>query len=212
MTQTAAIPQRRLRILVADDHPLILGAVRRAFEQGNEFEIVAEVTSGAAVVPQVARTRPDVVLLDVNMPGIDGATCLERLRANHPDLDVVMFSASRDPATVERVRKAGARGFVVKTLGSAELATIICELLEGSEFRVVDDGPVDRSRASDLSERELAALEALARGLSNKAIGRELWVSEQTVKFHLTNIYRKLGVDTRTQAARYAYENGLVGD
>ena len=92
-------------MLVVDDHPLILGAVRRGFAASDEFEIVAEVTSGAAVLPQVARLRPALVLLDVNLPDLDGLTCLARLRERHPDVDVVMFSASGDAdALIEQAR------------------------------------------------------------------------------------------------------------
>jgi NarL family two-component system response regulator LiaR len=128
-------------------------------------------------------------------------------------VEVVLFSASSDRATVEAARDAGARGFVVKTLGAIELETAVRELLATPGFRVVGDDLAaddDGSQLAELSERELAMLETLARGLSNKAIGRELWITEQTVKFHLTNIYRKLGVENRTQAVRLVYERGLA--
>jgi DNA-binding NarL/FixJ family response regulator len=174
--------------------------------------VVAEVSSGSMVLPYVARTQPDLVLLDVGLPGIDGLTCLERLHAQYPDLPVLMFSAWSDQPTLDAARAVGARGFIVKTLGSVELADAVHELLAATDFRVIgkDDENDGDTHAAGLSERELAMLGTLARGLSNKAIGRELWITEQTVKFHLTNIYRKLGVENRTQAVRYAYEEGLV--
>jgi DNA-binding NarL/FixJ family response regulator len=213
MTNAYAIESRPVRILVADDHPLILAAVRRAFSRSDDFEIVAEATSGSTVLPYIGRVEPDLVLLDVSLPGVDGLTCLRRLRMQHPDVEVVLFSASSDRATVEAARDAGARGFVVKTLGAIELETAVRELLATPGFRVIGDDLAaddDGSQLAELSERELAMLETLARGLSNKAIGRELWITEQTVKFHLTNIYRKLGVENRTQAVRLVYERGLV--
>jgi DNA-binding NarL/FixJ family response regulator len=205
-------PEPRIRVLVADDHLLILAAVRRALADAGEFEIVAELTSGSKVLPYVARTRPDVVLLDVGLPGVDGLTCLERLRADYPDVQVVMLSAWSDQPTLDAARSAGACGFIVKTLGALDLATAVRELLAGTEYRILGEDPAgdDGSNVAGLSDREVAMLETLARGLSNKAIGRELWITEQTVKFHLTNIYRKLGVENRTQAVRFAYEQRLV--
>jgi DNA-binding NarL/FixJ family response regulator len=116
------------------------------------------------------------------------------------------------PISLDAAREAGARGFIVKTLGALELGTAVGELLACGDYRVLGDDLAEdeASNLAGLSERELAMLETLARGLSNKAIGRELWITEQTVKFHLTNIYRKLGVENRTQAVRFAYEEGLV--
>jgi DNA-binding NarL/FixJ family response regulator len=212
MTSASAALEPPIRVLVADDHPLILAAVRRAFAQAGGFEIVAELSSGSMVLPYVARTRPDLVLLDVELEGVDGLTCLDRLRTHHPDVHVVMFSAWSDEATLDAARSAGARGFIVKTLGALELATAVRELLASTEYRVIgeDSADVEGSNPAGLSDRELAMLETLARGLSNKAIGQELWITEQTVKFHLTNIYRKLGVENRTQAVRFAYEQRLV--
>ena len=211
MTLASAAQERPVRVLVADDHPLILAAVCRAFTESGGFEIVGQLRSGSMVLPYAARTRPDLVLLDVGLPGIDGLACLERLRARDPELDVVMFSASCDSASVDAAREAGARAFIVKTLGAVDLAAAVREALWSSEFRLFgEDLTCDDSPTAGLSQREVAMLGTLARGLSNKAIGRELWITEQTVKFHLTNIYRKLGVESRTQAVCFAYERGLV--
>jgi DNA-binding NarL/FixJ family response regulator len=213
MTSACAVAEQPIRVVVADDHPLILAAVRRAFTQAGGFEIVAELSCGSKVLPYVARTQPDLVLLDVGLPGVDGLTCLERLRTHHPEVHVVMFSASGDTALFDAARSAGARGFIVKTLGAVELATAVRDLLASADYRVIGDDTAgdERESLAGLSDRELAMLQTLARGLSNKAIGQELWITEQTVKFHLTNIYRKLGVENRTQAVRFAYERGLVG-
>jgi DNA-binding NarL/FixJ family response regulator len=212
MASASAVPEPKRRVLVADDHRLILAAVRWALDQANGFEVVAEVSSGSMVVPYVARLQPDLVLLDVGLPGVDGLTCLERLRTQQPEVPVVMFSAWSDQPTLDAARAAGARGFIVKTLGALELEKALHEVLAATDFRVVGDDAAgdESSNPAGLSDRELAMLRNLARGLSNKAIGRELWITEQTVKFHLTNIYRKLGVENRTQAVRFAYEEGLV--
>jgi DNA-binding NarL/FixJ family response regulator len=203
---------RSFRILLADDHPLFLVGIRRALEHAGEFEVVGEAHDGSEVLPLVGRTEPDVVLLDLRMPGMDGIECLERLRARHAAVDVVMLANEADPAQIEAAFVRGARGFVVKTIDPDELAPSILDALSSSEPRayglaVLNDAVV--AATAGLSERELEILRTVSRGLSNKAIARELWISEQTVKFHLTNIYRKLGISNRTEAARWALGRGI---
>ena len=202
-----------LRLLLADDHPLILWAYRHELERDGDFEIVAEVHTGSQVLPRSGQTSPHVVLLDIGLPELDGLECLARLRANHPEIQVVVCSGSAEPEQIAAAREGGAAGYIVKSLAADELPAAVRRTLETGEFVVVGAGEVapggDELLAA-LSDRELSMLRTLARGLSNKAIGNELWITEQTVKFHLTNIYRKLGVENRTQATRVAYEHGLV--
>ena len=203
-----------LRVLVADDHRLMLAAIRRALGDANGFEIVGEVSVGSHVVPAVRETRPDVVLLDLRMPELDGLACLERLRKHDPGIAVVILSSYSDEAQIEAARRAGARGYVVKTVEPVDLAVVLRSALSGKSFAVWGAEPppvaLPAPGATALSERESVVLEAVAGGLSNREIGRQLWISEQTVKFHLRNIYRKLGISSRTEAARYAYRNGLA--
>ena len=203
---------RPIRVLIADDHPLVTAAARRALEDTGEFEIVASVTRGSEVVPCVSERLPDVLLLDLNMPELDGLRCLERVRERWPDLRVVIFSASSDARLVTAAQQRGANGFVLKSVAGAGLSAALRSALTSSDFQVYGDD-ADQANADQfagLSDRELLMLRTLASGLSNKAIGHKLWITEQTVKFHLTNIYRKLGVENRTQAIRYAYAHGLV--
>jgi DNA-binding NarL/FixJ family response regulator len=203
-----------LRVLVADDHRLMLTAVRRALSGAEDFEIVGEVSVGSHVVPAVRETKPNVVLLDLRMPELDGLACLERLRKHDPKIGVVILSSYSDEAQIEAARAAGALAYVVKTVEPVDLPAVIRSAVSGAPFAVWGAeapqhvGPVAGKVA--LSEREAAVLEAVARGLSNREIGRKLWISEQTVKFHLRNVYRKLGITSRTEAARYAYRTGLV--
>lgn len=192
----------------------MLAAVRRLLDETPDFEIVGEVSVGSHVLPAVNETKPDVVLLDVRMPELDGITCLQRLRKQDPDVAVVILSSYSDEAQIAAARDAGARGYVVKTVEPVDLAAVLRSALEGSTFTVwgvAAPSPAAATDAPVLSEREAAVLEAVARGLSNREIGKHLWISEQTVKFHLRNIFRKLGVSSRTEAARYAYRNGLAG-
>ena len=203
-----------LRVLVADDHRLMLAAVRRALAEAEDFEIVGEVSVGSHVVPAVRETKPNVVLLDMRMPELDGLACLERLRKHDPTIAVVILSSYSDEAQIEAARQAGALGYVVKTVEPVDLPAVLRSALSGQAFAVWGaEEPQDAAQtgAPALSERESVVLEAVARGLSNREIGRQLWISEQTVKFHLRNIYRKLGISSRTEAARYAYRNGVVG-
>ena len=200
------------RVLVADDHRLMLAGIRRALAASDAVDVVGEVSVGSQVLPAINQTSPDVVLLDVRMPEVDGLTCLDRIRKQYPDVKVVMLSAAADADTVEEARTRGASAYAVKTITPLDLPAIVNDVLAGEPFTVhgMPERPESPAAVEGLSERELAVLRALARGLSNKEIGRELWVTEQTVKFHLRNIYRKLELANRTEAARYAYRHGLV--
>jgi DNA-binding NarL/FixJ family response regulator len=127
---------------------------------------------------------------------------------------VVILSVSTDPGVIQDVLNRGASAYIVKSVNPADVPSALRQAVEGSVFSAIGLPETqvadDAAKAAGLTERETAILKALARGLSNDAIGKELWVAEQTVKFHLTNIYRKLGIANRTEAARYAFENGLV--
>ena len=203
-----------MRVLIADDHPLILAGIKRALEDADGFEVVAEASSGSQVLPLISQTDPDLALLDLRMPEMDGLTCLDRIRKQHPKVKVVILSVSTDPEIVQTVLNHGAAAYVVKSVNPIDLSSALRQALEGTVFSAVGlpekTAQEDAVKAAGLTERETTILKALARGLSNEAIGKELWVAEQTVKFHLTNIYRKLEVSNRTEAARYAYEHGLA--
>jgi len=203
-----------MRVLIADDHPLILAGIKRALEEVEGFEVVAEASSGSQVLPLVSQTNPDLALLDLRMPEMDGLTCLDRIRKQHPKVKVVILSVSTDPELVQTVLNHGAAAYVVKSVNPIDLSSALRQALDGTVFSAIGlpekTAQEDAVKAAGLTERETTILKALARGLSNEAIGKELWVAEQTVKFHLTNIYRKLDVKNRTEAARYAYEHGLI--
>ena len=207
---------KSVKVLVADDHRLMLAAVRRALTDAEGFEIVGEVSVGSQVVPAVRETNPDVVLLDLRMPELDGLGVLERLRKQNPDVAVVILSSYSDADQIEQARAGGASAYVVKTVEPVDLAGVLRAAVAGDgEFVLwgADEPQAAHPAAGGavvLSEREAAVLAAVAKGLSNREIGRQLWISEQTVKFHLRNIYAKLGVSSRTEAARYAYRSGGV--
>ena len=203
------------KILLADDHSLLLAAVRRTLEDAGTFEVVGETRVGTELIPLISRTEPDLVLLDIRMPGIDGLASLERIRSRFPAVKVVIFSASASLDHVEAALAGGASGYIVKTVEHEDLVTAIQAIVDGrAQNQPVGLPDVDaeevRARAAGLTDRELTIIKLLARGLSNQQLAKELWVTEQTVKFHLTNIYRKLGVANRTEAARWAHSEGFV--
>ena len=203
----------KMKVLIADDHPLVRSGVRRALEEEPDIEVVGEATNGAKVLPLIGQTGPDLVVLDLSMPQLDGLACLDQIHKRYPDVKVVILSATGDPDRVQAALARGATAYVVKSVDVRDLASALRQAVEGTVFHALGlqhDSEGQLAESSGLTKREVAILKAVARGLSNQAIGRELWVSEQTVKFHLRNVFRKLGVGSRTEAARYAFEHGLV--
>lgn len=201
-----------LKILLADDHRLVLEGIRCALSATEGFEIVGEARKGSQVLPLIGQLKPDVVLLDIRMPEMDGIACLELIRKRHPDVKVVVLSVYNDADHIQAALSRGAAAYIVKSINPADLPSAVSQAVEGTVYHALGM-PEERDDASSshgLTERELVILRAVARGLSNRAIGEELWVTEQTVKFHLTNIYRKLSVANRTEAARAAYRLGVA--
>jgi DNA-binding NarL/FixJ family response regulator len=211
-----ASEQATLKVLIADDHPLILQGLRRTLEACDDIDVVGEAHTGAEVLPLADRRRPDVVLLDMRMPEMDGIECARELKRALPEIRSILLSASEERASVEAAEAAGASAYLVKSVTAIDLPAVVRQVAAGyTMFQAPSaddrDGPADGA-GPELTERETAILSAAAGGLTTKAIGKELWVSEHTVKFHLTNIYRKLGVSNRSGAIRYAFEHGLVQD
>jgi DNA-binding NarL/FixJ family response regulator len=203
----------KMKVVIADDHPLVRSGVRRALEEEDDIEVVGEATNGAKVLPLIGQTGPDLVVLDITMPQLDGLACLDQIRKRYPDVKVVILSASGDPDRVQAALARGATAYVLKSVDVRDLASALRQAIEGTVFQafgVQQDSDGELAGSAGLTKRETAILKAVARGLTNQAIGREFWVSEQTVKFHLRNIFRKLEVSSRTEAARYAFEHGLV--
>jgi DNA-binding NarL/FixJ family response regulator len=202
-----------LRVVLADDHRLVLDAVQRSLEKDEGFQVVATTNSGAEVSDLVARHRPDLVVMDLRMPGVDGLQALDRIRARDKEVKVVMLSASERPEEIQSALSRGADGFILKSVDPVDLPAALRQVHAGTVFRpgMTGNAPASPAQEAGLTEREVTLVQALARGLSNKQISQELWITEQTVKFHLRNIFRKLEVTSRTAAARWAHENGLAG-
>jgi two-component system nitrate/nitrite response regulator NarL len=205
---------RQIQVFLADDHGLMLQAVRLALEPHSEIEIVGEARSGSEVLPRVAETRPDIVLLDIRMPGLDGLQVLDRLQKLYPETKVVMLSGVDEPGLAEEALRRGAKAFLGKGIDPADVAPVLHQVSEGTLVTESFGAPGIAGAAADefgLTGRESEILEQVASGQSNKQIAGKFWLSEQTIKYHLTNVYRKLGVSSRTEAARFAYDHGLAG-
>ena len=202
-----------MKVLVADDHRLMIEGVRAALADAEDIEVVGEAINGAQVLPLTHRLRPDLVLLDLSMPLMDGLTCLAQLRQRFPEIKVVILSAYSDPERIQAALRAGASGYIVKGVDSRDLAATLRQMLEENVYMTIglpEPGKTAGADAAGLTEREVEILNLIAQGHSNGHVAQELFVTEQTVKFHLTNIYRKLKVSNRTEAARAAYRLGLV--
>ena len=208
------------RILIADDHLIIRQGLRLILETEDGFELVGEACDGAEAVRLCADLHPDVVLMDLRMPGMDGLTAIQHLRAEQPQIAVVILTTFNEDDLMLRGLRAGAKGYLLKdtdrqTLFSAIRAAARGETLFQPEVlaRLLSKISPQTSSApgeSDLTEREREVLSAVARGERSKEIAVRLNITERTVKAHLASIYNKLGVDSRAAAIAIAAQRGLL--
>jgi two-component system nitrate/nitrite response regulator NarP len=204
---------RRLRLLIAEDHPLMVEAIRVVLSISGEFEIVGVAESGSEVLPLAQRLDPDVVLVDLRLPGLDGLEVLHALRKAGVGAKLVVLSARDESDVVELALRAGACAFITKRIDPHDFPAALRQALDQTLFQpfkenplLMDGGPPEPS----LTKRELAVLNAVAEGLSNKEVAQRLSYAEQTVKLDLTHVYRKLGVSSRTEAMAVGYRRGLI--
>jgi DNA-binding NarL/FixJ family response regulator len=214
------------RVLLADDEAMIRAGVAAILSTGEGIEVVAEVGNGRAAVEQALATRPDVVLLDIRMPVLDGLAAAEEIRRLLPETGVIMLTTFGEDAYIERALGLGASGFLLKSGDPRELLAGVRAVADGAAFlspkvahRVISRlsggqlsrGVAARERIEALTVREREVLTLLGGGLSNADIAARMYVVEGTVKAHVSTILTRLGVRNRVQAAITAYEAGLVG-
>lgn len=203
----------RIRIVIADRHTIVAEALGILVEAQPDMTVVATATEGDVLLDSVRRLAPDVVLLCLDPREEDGLDCLERLRAEHLGVRVLVLSASCDAASMRAALEAGADGYALKTESAEHTLFAVRQVHRGQLIlpagakRWLLRGAVD----SELSRSELAVLSVVADGLSNAAVARRLHVSENTVKFHLRNIFQKLGTRNRTGAARWYLREHALG-
>lgn len=208
-----------IAVLVADDHEVVRLGLRNIL-QGSNITITAEAATGEEVLQKIALKKPDLVLLDVRMPGGDGLHVLGRLKLDHPDLPILLLSTYDNPTYVARAVALGASGYVLKTDTRERLIEAIQTAMRGEsawtreELRRVTGALATPRIVSDvevpLTQRESEVLRQLANGLTNKEIAQALNISYETVKEHVQHILRKIGVSDRTQAAVWAVRKNLV--
>jgi DNA-binding NarL/FixJ family response regulator len=204
-----------IRLLVADDHPVVRDGLRAMLATQPDMELVGEAATGTEAVAHARALRPDVVLMDLQMPDLDGPAAITALRGLAPEVRVLVLTTFGTDADITRAVDAGATGYLLKDAPREQLFGAIRAAAKGESVLSpsVATRVLGRMRApaeEALSPRELEILQAVARGLSNKEIGRQLYVSEATVKTHLLRIFGKLGVDDRTAAVTVALERGII--
>ncbi len=206
-----------IRVLVVDDHKLVRQGLRFLLGQEEGIEVVGEAADGEQAIESARRLRPDVVLLDLLMPKLDGVSALPKIKAARPDARVVVLTSDQDDDRILQAIRSGATSYLLKSAGVEEVVAAVRGAAGGESHiapavaaRLMGEVRRDRDRVDQLSKREQEVLIALARGRSNKEIARDLQIGEETVKTHVSNILAKLHLADRRQAALYALQQRLL--
>jgi NarL family two-component system response regulator YdfI len=212
-----------INILIADDHLVVREGLRLILGMEEDMQVVGEAENGQTAVRLAAELQPDVILMDLRMPGMGGLEAIEQILAQLPDMAIVILTTYNEDDLMIRGLAAGARGFLLKDTGRETLFNTIRAAARGETLLQPDllarvlaqtnqraGSPAPPVEHEDLTDRELQVLTAVARGDRNKEIALELGISERTVKAHLTNIYNKLGVDSRAAAVSVAMQHGFL--
>jgi DNA-binding NarL/FixJ family response regulator len=216
----------RIRVLVADDHTILRQGLVGILKASEEMEVVGEAAEGSEAVEKALKTRPDVVVLDISMPRMNGLEAARRIREALPATRILVLTMHDDEEYVLKMVRAGASGYLLKEVSGSQLTNAIRTVADGFSLiypsvarRVLDEfgrlrvgaaQPDDDQGYSDLTPREREVLKLIASGRANKEIGTELGISERTVKTHISNIFSKLQLTDRTQAALYVHNRGLL--
>jgi len=216
-----------IKLLLADDHAVVRAGTRQLLERQTDMQVVGEAADGAEAVRLAIELQPDVVVMDVRMPVMSGVEATRRIKQQTPQVAVLVLTAHDDDEYVGALLEAGANGYLLKTAETDELVKAIRNVAAGRHTldpaiagkvmaRAAGGRPAEvtpgarRDELDGLTEREMAILKLVGRGYTNKRIGRELSISDRTVQAHLSNIFSKLAVESRTEAAMYAVRRGWV--
>jgi len=214
-----------IRLLIADDHRLFREGVKALLGTAGDIQIVGEAEDGAAAVQACQQLAPDVVLMDINMPGLNGIQATQQVLAHSPGTGVIMLTMLEDDASVFAAMRAGARGYILKGASPDEMLSVIRSVAEGQalfgpaiatrlvnffqELHYTPTPSLPQSPFPELTERELEVLHLIAQGFSNQEIARKLVISPKTVRNHINHIFHKLGVQERSEAIVLAREHGM---
>ena len=204
-----------IRLVIADDHLVVRTGLRAMLAAEPDVDVIGEATTGAQAIELADRVRPDVVLMDLRMPEVDGVAATARIREQHPEVNVLVLTTYDTDADILKAIEAGATGYLLKDTTRDELFRAVRAAATGASVLApaVASRLMDRRRApgqETLSAREIEILEHVAKGRTNKEIAAALFVSEATVKTHLLHIFAKLGVQDRTQAVTVALDRGIL--
>ncbi len=204
-----------VRILVTDDHPVVRAGLSGMLSGEPDFEVVGEAQNGKEAVAFVGERKPDVVLMDLRMPEMDGVTAIQHIKSTYPDVHILVLTTYESDADILRAIETGATGYLLKDTPREELFGAIRMVAQGQSPLApgVAARLMQRVRNPDeegLSTREIEVLELVAHGTSNKEIAKQLWVSETTVKSHMLHIFDKLSVTDRTAAVTEALKRGII--
>jgi DNA-binding NarL/FixJ family response regulator len=206
---------KHIRLIIADDHPVVRTGLQAMFASHPDFEVVGEAANGAEAVALTARLCPDVVLMDLRMTEMDGATATAEIKKQQPKTPVLVLTTYESNADILRAIEAGATGYLLKDTPREQLFSAIYDVAQGKSVLASEVATrllrhIHTPTEATLSTREIEVLTLVARGSSNKEIARSLHISEATVKSHLIRIFGKLGVADRTAATTIAIERGLL--
>jgi DNA-binding NarL/FixJ family response regulator len=209
------VTERRVKILVCDDHPVVRSGLRGMINSQPDLEVVAEAAEGSEALSLTDRFKPDVVLMDLRMPGMDGVTATAGIKARHPDTNVLILTTYDTDADILHALEKGATGFLLKDEREDRIFDAIREAARGRSALApgVASRLVERLRGdadAHVSDREIEILMLVAQGQSNREIARELHISDSTVKAHMLHIFDKLGVTDRTAAVTTAVRRGII--
>ena len=206
-----------IRLLVADDHPMLREGLVAVLGTQPDFDVVGEAADGAEVVRLAERLRPDVILLDLEMPDVDGVAALERLKESGSEARAIIFTAYDTDRRILSALRAGARGYLLKGASRREIFEAVRIVHSGGSLLGPDVTTTllrhverDEGDHDTLTPRELEVLRLVAQGLSNRAMAERLFVTERTIKFHVSSLLSKLGAENRTEAVSIAVRRGLI--
>lgn len=209
----------KTRVLIADDHPIVRSGIRAELTRHLDFQIVGEAVTADEVIQLVSQTATDIIILDISMPGIKAAEVIKRIGKGHPDTKILVLTAHGDKGTIMSMLKAGAHGYVLKDEDPEVVPDAIRTVMSGKNWvspsvttlmvgKLRDGKP--KSNSGVLTEREIEVIRLIADGLTTKDIASRLNIADRTVEFNVSNIYDKLGVNTRGAIVNWAQENDVL--
>lgn len=209
------------RVLIADDHAIVRAGLRALLVEAAAFDLVGEAVGGYEAIELVEKTKPDVLILDLSMPDLDGISVTRKVKPQFPDLKILILTLHEDEALLKEAIKAGAAGYILKRAAESELISAIRVILRGDLYidpsmvrGLIEAEPKSQGKQENQSEpltpREIKVLKLIVEGYTNRQIGQELNISIRTVEGHRANISDKLGLHSRVELVRYARQHGLI--